>query len=73
MPSLDVIHPAKVGTKSRAVRNKTDGYHLLYSFGKDALHDEMIADAEKSLLKCITKHDLTLLMNCILWSTMRII
>ena len=63
----------KVGTKSRVVRNKTGGYHLLYSFGKDALHDEMIADAEKSLLKCITKHDLTLLMNCILLSTMRII
>ena len=34
-----------------------DYYHLLYTFGWDALSDEMIADAEKFLLKCITKHE----------------
>ena len=48
---------SKVGTKSRAVREGAGCYHLLYAFGSDALSDEMIADAEKFLLKCITKHD----------------
>ena len=48
---------SKVGTKSRAVREGAGCYHLLYAFGRDALSDEMIADAEKFLLKCITKHD----------------
>ena len=48
---------SKVGTKSRAVREGADCYHLLYAFGWDALSDKMIADAEKFLLKCITKHD----------------
>ena len=47
----------KYGRKSRAVREGTDWYHLLYAFGRDALSDEMIADCEKLLLKCITKHD----------------
>ena len=47
---------SKGGTKSRAVREGADCYHLLYTFGSDALSDEMIADAEKFLLKCITKH-----------------
>ena len=47
---------SKVGTKSRAVREGADCYHLLYTFGWDALSDEMIADAEEFLLKCITKH-----------------
>ena len=61
----------KVGTKSRAVRERADCYQLLYEFDRDALSDEMIADAEKSLLKCITKVMLTLLMNCVLLSTMR--
>ena len=37
---------SKVGTKSRAVREGVDCYHLLYTFGWDALSDEMIADAE---------------------------
>ena len=41
---------SKVGTKSRAVREGAGCYHLLYSFGRDALSDEMIADAEKFLL-----------------------
>ena len=48
---------SKVGTKSRGVRKRADCYHLLYAFGRDALSDEMIPDAEKFLLKCITKHD----------------
>ena len=48
---------SKVGTKSRAVREGSDCYHLLHAFSKDALSDEIIADAEKFLLKCITKHD----------------
>ena len=49
MLSLDVIQPAKL--------EGAGSYHLLYAFGSDALSDEMIADAEKFLLKCITKHD----------------
>ena len=48
---------SKVGTKSRAVREGAGCYHLLYAFGRVALSDEMIADAETFLLKCITKHD----------------
>ena len=48
---------SKVGGKSRAVWEGADCYHLLYSFGRDGLSDEMIDDAEKFLLKCITKHD----------------
>ena len=48
---------SKVGTKSRAVREETNYYQLLYAFGRDALHDEMVVDAEKFLINCITKHD----------------
>ena len=48
---------SKVGTKSRAVREGAGCYHLLYAFGRDALRDEMIADADTFLLKYITKHD----------------
>ena len=48
---------SKYGRKSRAVREVTDWYYLLYAFGRDASSDKMIADAEKFLLKCITKHD----------------
>ena len=48
---------SKVGAKSRAVREGADCYHLLYAFGTDALSNEMIADTEKFLLKCITKYD----------------
>ena len=43
--------------KRQAVREGADCYHLLYTFGRNALSDEMIADAEKFLLKRITKHD----------------
>ena len=42
---------------SGAFREGADCYHLLYAFGRDALSDEMIPDAVKFLLKCITKHD----------------
>ena len=48
---------SKVGTKCRAVREGADCDHLLHVFGRDALCDEMIADAEKFFLKCITKRD----------------
>ena len=48
---------SKVGTKSIGVRKRADCYHFLYAFGRDALSDEMIPDAEKFLLKYITKHD----------------
>ena len=48
---------SKVGTKSRAVREGADWYHLLYAFGRDALSDEMIADSGKFYLRYITKHD----------------
>ena len=52
---------SKVGTKNRAVREEANCYQLLYAFGRDVFRDEMIADAEKFLLKCITKHDVD---NC---------
>ena len=48
---------SKVGTKSRAVREGVECYHLLCAFDRDALSDEMIADAENFVLKCLTKHD----------------
>ena len=62
---------SKVGTKSRAVREGAGCYHLLYAFGRDALSDEMIADAEKFLLKCITKHDVDTFDERVLLSNMR--
>ena len=49
---------SKVDTKSRAVREGAESYHFLNAFGRDALSDEMIADAEKFLLKCVKKHDI---------------
>ena len=64
---------SKVGTKSRAVREGAGCYHLLYTFGRDALSDELIADAEKFLINVWQSMMLTLSMNCILLSTMRII
>ena len=48
---------SKVGTKSRADREITNCYQLLYACGRDTLREETIADVEKFLLKCITKHD----------------
>ena len=42
---------------SGTVREGADCYNLLYTFGRDALSNEMIPDAVKFLLKCITKHD----------------
>ena len=41
---------SKVGTKSRAFREGTDCYQLLYAFGRDASRDEIIANNEKFLL-----------------------
>ena len=49
--------PNSNALNSGAVREGADCYHLLYSFGRDALSNEMIPDAVKFLLKCITKHD----------------
>ena len=49
---------SKVDTKSSAVREGAESYHFLNAFGRDALSDEMIADAEKFLLKCVKKHDI---------------
>ena len=43
--------------KRHAVREGADCYHLLYAFGRNALSDKMIADAEKFLLRFITRHD----------------
>ena len=48
---------SKVGTKSRAVKEGPESYPLLYSFGRDELSEEMISNAEKFLIKCITKHN----------------
>ena len=48
---------SKVGTKSKAVREGAGCYNLLYAFGRDALSDEMIADAEKFLLRYVTKYN----------------
>ena len=48
---------SKEGGKSRAVREGAGCYYLLYAFSRDALSDEMIDEAGKVLLKCITKHD----------------
>ena len=48
---------SKVGSKSKAVKEGANGYDILYSFGRGDLSEEMIADAEKFLLNCITKHD----------------
>ena len=62
---------SKVGTKSKAAREGAGCYHLLYAFGRDALSDEMIADAEKFLLKCFTKHDVDTFDELHFISTMR--
>ena len=39
------------------MREGANCYQLLYVFGRDAWRDEMIANAEKFLLKCITNPD----------------
>ena len=41
---------SKVGIKSRAFREETDCYQLLYAFGRDTSRDEMIADDAKFLV-----------------------
>ena len=48
---------SKVSTKSRAATEGAECYHLLCAFDRDALSDEMIADIENFVLKCLTKHD----------------
>ena len=54
LPAIHVLTrcntASKVGTKSRAFREGTDCYQLLYAFGRDASPDEIIADNEKFLL-----------------------
>ena len=61
LPAINVLTgwdaASKEGRKSRAVREGAHSYYLLYAFGRDALSDQMIDDAGKFLLKCITKHD----------------
>ena len=56
MPSLDVIQPPRLVQKAELSEKElvvtTYCTHLAGS-----LSHEMIADAEKFLLKCITKHD----------------
>ena len=48
---------SKFGTKSKAViEGMKNGYNLLYTFGRDEINDQMIADAEKFLLSFITNH-----------------
>ena len=49
---------SKVGTKARALKvGVLSGYKLLYSFGRDNIHEDMIYDAEKFLVKCISNHE----------------
>ena len=52
-----MIYSQQSRFKKQSCQGRADCYHLLHAFGRDALSDEMIADAEKFLLKCITKHD----------------
>ena len=48
---------SKFGTKGRAIKEGLkNGYSLLYSFGRDEMSNEMLADAEKFLINCISKH-----------------
>ena len=61
LPAIDALTgcdtASKVGTKSKAsfIEGANNDYELLYSFGRNELSDD-ITDAEKFLLKCITKH-----------------
>ena len=43
--------------KKQSYQGRSWCYDLLWTFGWDALSNEMIAVAEKFFLKCITKHD----------------
>ena len=55
--SLDVTL-RKVGTKGKAVKEGIkNSYNLLYTFGKDKISIQMIADAEKFIVNCITSHN----------------
>ena len=49
--NLPAIHAlTRCDAASRAFREGTDCYQLLYTFGRDASRDEMIIDDEKFLL-----------------------
>ena len=48
---------SKVGTKSGALKAGEQNYELLSGFGQEELSEEMISNAEKFLLKCVTKHE----------------
>ena len=48
---------SKVGSKSKATKEGLKHFSLLSGFGHQSLTAEMINNAEKFLLKCITKHD----------------
>ena len=48
---------SKVGTKSKACKEGLKHFALLSGFGRQPLTDEMINNAERFLLKCVTKHD----------------
>ena len=50
---------SKVATKGKAMRvaQTSEGHSLLYRFGRDEISEEMIEDAEKFLLLCVTKHN----------------
>ena len=51
---------SKFGTKGMAFKEgKKNGYNLLYSFGRDEISNQMTADAEKFLLNCIKRHDVS--------------
>ena len=48
---------SKIGTKSKALKAGEQYYELLSRFGHGELTEKMIADAERFLLKCVTKHE----------------
>ena len=48
---------SKVGTKTKAAKGRFENSELLSGFGKEEIPEEMISNAEKFLLKCVTKHD----------------
>ena len=51
---------SKFGTKSKAMQVALkNGYDLLHRFGREELSEEMIGDAERFLLMCASKHDVS--------------
>ena len=45
---------SKFGTKLKALKTAISDCDLLKTFGKDQINDQMIADAEQFLVKCIS-------------------